>query len=329
MEIDNLEAERLQYQLRASFFLRKLKEFLDLKKEIEKPLKVNPSWDRPRQIGISESAWEKVKAEKIKPHLIFCHPDLITFKPDLIAYYRLLSVFPQKGVQRLAFGIQELEERSRKELGKDRALQLAILFNETLSSLLDQNPGLSVEDLQLLAAMNFDTQVNGSWRNEIGKEGSRKVKELLLNFFLKLKAVKEIELASGDKVKATEAKGISIDEARAITLTNKHRFVFASEPDISVMNEADELESAIEIKAGLDPAGALERYGAAKKSFDKALALNKSAITVYLASCITEEVKNRIKDDRLVRKEFDLARILTDKKSREKFLEYVKWLAHI
>jgi len=325
---ENLEYERLQYQLRGSFFLRKLGEFLRLKAEIYKISQPNLQWNNLEQMGISKPAWETIKSNKIKPHLVFCHPEIISSKPQLIAYYRLLAVYSQKGVQRLAFGVQDLEDNPKGTLEAKNASILAQLFNQQISSLLEQNPQISLEELHLLAVMNFGTQVNGSWRNEIGNEGSRKVKELLLNFFSKQKLLKDIELLNGDKIGAASISAISIEEIRKMRLKNGYQFVFASEPDVSILDPSDKLEGAIEIKAGLDPAGALERYGAAKKSFDKALAQNKSAITIYLASCITDEVKNRIESDRLVRKEFDLTKILTDAKSRKDFFDYLKWLVH-
>ena len=76
-----------------------------------------------------------------------------------------------------------------------------------------------------------------------------------------------------------------------------------------------------------------ERYSSlakkAKKSFDKALKENKSAITILLASTLTEGVKKAIKGDRLVRKEFNLADILTWKNERDEFLQYLFWILHL
>jgi len=324
---NSLEALILQYQLRSSFFLRKLEEFLRLKKELPLTLSQKIKWKTLQELGISLLAWERINNQKIEPHLVFCHPEIICDKPKLIAYYRLLSGFPQKGVQRLAFGVQELEKKSKASLEPERAIILARLFNQQISSLLEQNPRLSLTDLHFLSAMNFGAQVNGSWRNEIGKEGNRRVKELLLDFFKE--KIKDIELIDGKKIALEENAMLSIDEIRKIKLENGYQLIFASEPDISILDPSGKLEGAIEIKAGLDPAGALERYGAAKKSFDKALEENKSVTTIYLASCLTEEVKNRIKSDRLVRKEFDLTKILTDPKTRKDFLDYIKWLVRL
>ncbi|MCK7511704.1 MAG: hypothetical protein MZV70_51770 [Desulfobacterales bacterium] len=50
---------------------------------------------------------------------------------------------------------------------------------------------------------------------------------------------------------------------------------------------------AVEVKAGGDPAGALERLGAAK-SFEDDRNLNPRVKTVYVVRCITPELQRRI-----------------------------------
>jgi len=86
---------------------------------------------------------------------------------------------------------------------------------------------------------------------------------------------------------------------------------------------------AIEVKAGLDPAGAQERYGAAKKSFEKAFDENKSVQTIYLANAMTEAVRRSIARDRIVREHYDLDDILRSDRGRAKFLARLAWLMHL
>lgn len=176
--------------------------------------------------------------------------------------------------------------------------------------------------------MNFGTQVNGSWRNEIGKEGTRRVKELILTFFIEEKLVKEITVRD-ETILPPVRIAPPIENVQAFTVKNDYRIAFASEPDISIVSPSGSLEGAVEIKAGIDPAGALERYGVAKKSFDKALRENKACTTVYLASCITEGVKGVMADDRLVKQDFNLTKIFVDEGARSEFLRYIKWLMHL
>lgn len=54
-------------------------------------------------------------------------------------------------------------------------------------------------------------------------------------------------------------------------LSNHTSILFSSEPDISLLNNQGTTIGVIEVKGGADPAGALERYGAAKKSFEESL----------------------------------------------------------
>lgn len=122
---------------------------------------------------------------------------------------------------------------------------------------------------------------------------------------------------------------VQIDLVKTISMSNGYKLLFGSEPDVSILNPKSVLEGCIEVKAGIDPAGALERYGAAKKSFDSALNRNKAAITVYLASCLTERVLKEMAKDRLVREHFNLTSILVDPKAKEEFIKYIRWMLHL
>jgi hypothetical protein len=82
-------------------------------------------------------------------------------------------------------------------------------------------------------------------------------------------------------------------------------------------------DAVIEIKGGIDPAGALERYGAAKKSFEESLRLNTNVFTVLLISCITSQVKKRIKSDKTVNKYYNLTSLITNENERKSFMDFV------
>jgi len=103
---------------------------------------------------------------------------------------------------------------------------------------------------------------------------------------------------------------------RAIVLANGWRVEFGTEPDTSLRDANGALQVAIEVKAGLDPAGAQERYGAAKKSFEKAFDENTSVETIYVAGALTPAVLDRIKSDRTVRRHYDLSRLLSSEEYR-------------
>lgn len=95
---------------------------------------------------------------------------------------------------------------------------------------------------------------------------------------------------------------------------------FSSEPDISFQKN-NELIATVEIKGGIDPAGALERYGAAKKSFEHAVSQSGRCRNFYLGGVFTEELERRINSDRLVEKTYNMIMILNDKELRDDFFK--------
>lgn len=329
------EAEQLQYTLRSSFFYRRHSEFKQLIQEIEQINASQYDWSSPSELGISRASWRYIQKKAIPPCHVFCHPELIRDHPHLIAYYRCIAILSQKGAQRLAFAVKSLEERKGKPLSRERSLKLAKTFNVFVSTLIEGDPTFSVVDAQLTGAMNFGAQINGSWRGEIGKEGTRRVRELLLKHFIDHNLIKGVTLMDGTlfSFKEMTLSGPPtlppIDHIQGFVATNGYKVVFGSEPDVSIVDPKGVIVGAVEVKAGLDPAGALERYGAAKKSFDRVLNLNTAADTIYLASTITEGIKKEMERDRLVKRAFNLTEVFTSDETKEKFLAHIQWLMHL
>ena len=97
---------------------------------------------------------------------------------------------------------------------------------------------------------------------------------------------------------------------------------FRQEPDVSFYEvPEDTLLAVVEIKGGTDPAGALERYGAATKSFQNAAKRSTRCKNFYLGAVFTTELRRRIEQDRLVEKTYDIIEILTEPEIRESFLQ--------
>jgi hypothetical protein len=80
---------------------------------------------------------------------------------------------------------------------------------------------------------------------------------------------------------------------------------------------------AIEVKAGADPAGALERLGAAMKSFENDRAINPRVKTVYVVRGLTPELRKRISQGSPFDHTFSLAEILADSKTQQVFANLV------
>lgn len=197
VDLEQKEAEKLQYSLRSTFFYRRYREFETLLREIHEVDSQKYNWGNSEDFGVSKTSLNYVKKRSIPYCQVFCHPDLISKNSRLIAYYRLIAILPQKGVQRLAFGINALEEGKKRSLNKDRAFSLAKVLNAYICSIIDSDPHFSMESILSTGLMNFGTQVNGSWRNEIGNEGSRRAKELLLTHFVDADLVKQIIIKDG------------------------------------------------------------------------------------------------------------------------------------
>lgn len=320
-------ALRLQYSVRCAFFYRQRKQWQALLSAIAKLDSQSYNWSDLAALGITPSAWSHVQKRAIAPCRVFCYPDVITSAPFLVDYYLSVCGLPKKGKQQLTSIARRSAGRAGSGNASSRALAISQQFNSYMSSLIDADPKFRVDDVLLLGAMNFGTQVNGSWRNEIGAAGDRRVKELIATYFLDAQLVTKLK-GKGETDLGLESWG-PIANLQSIVLVNGFAITFGSDPDVSLRSPEGVLEAAIEVKAGLDRAGALERYGAAKKSFDRALQENKASSTIYLASCITEGVRKAIANDRLVRREFDLSEVFINPKAREEFLTYLRWLAHL
>lgn len=290
------------------------------------------SWDAPEALGISPLAWTNITTKHIHPSFIFCHPRVIQDNPRLIAYYRSLAAIPQKAIAKLAFGTSALEKRQGRPLTDSKALQLATVLNRHINAIIEADPEFSLHDIVPLFFASVGSQLNGSWRNQIDREGTRQVRELLLKGFLEQGLVRFLVWKDGTL--SDPVSEWTVDDVKGIVAINGYRVFFGSEPDISILNPEGEeppdlLVGVVEVKCGLDPAGALERYGAAKKSFDEAFRRNKSVETIYLASCLTETVERRIAEDRSVRKTFNLIKVFFDPEEKHRFLDHIRWILHL
>jgi hypothetical protein len=120
-------ADEVQYSLRSSFFYRRRDKFKSWLRDVRKFCKSHYDWDDLETLGISDAAWDRVAAGRLRPPAVFCHPAVISSRPDLVGYYRCIAALPQKGTHRLAFGTGPLEDGKTKSLSDERAMQLARL----------------------------------------------------------------------------------------------------------------------------------------------------------------------------------------------------------
>ena len=172
------------------------------------------------------------------------------------------------------------------------------------------------------------TNIDGSWRNQIGAEGERVIRTIILNGLLHFnevtsfidKANNTVEISSSEANKFTE----DIDLVKTINLSNGYSVYFSSEPDVTMYNPEGDIVGIIEIKAGLDPAGALERLGAMFNSFENTLAEYPDAVTILVASCITKEVDNRLNASMVVRQKYITTDITANDREKRKFVNRLR-----
>lgn len=289
-------------------------------------------WSSRAEWGIGEDAFSYIGSTSLSYIQVFCHPKALREHPDLVAYYRNTAVLSQKSVKYLT-GIDakkyEADQPSNIILSSADAQKLARLFNEHITLIIDSSVlTLTSQELEGLLLASTGAQIDGSWRNRIGEEAEKVVQRLIVKEGVQRGVVHAfIKREQSRIVPFTEQTAelilSEISDYRGVMLTNKTSMLFSSEPDIALISQDGSTLAVIEVKGGIDPAGALERYGAAKKSFDKVRVASSDAVTIFIANSITSEVRQRLQSDKNVTKYFDLAKVLNDPETGEQFISYI------
>ncbi len=266
-----MSARRDEQLLRSLFFHQKLHEwrmveiFDDLCNISGRAAKWD--WDLA-DLGIDVDAWNKVIHRGIKPVLVFAHPQVLQQVPGAVAYYRMLAIVSQKSMQQMGRSedtfsvgrhIISLEE-GRRDPGPQEAQKLARWFNYIISPLINSHAILREEELWLWRGMSAGSQADGSWRNRKGKEAEN-ILWTWLSHVLRLQGWKPRDHSSWQK--------------------NEMIVERAPEPDIQVRRH-NEMVAAVEVKGGKDPAGVLERIGAAVKTLQRIKDEHPAAATVLV-----------------------------------------------
>jgi hypothetical protein len=326
-----------QYQLRSSFFTNNLSTlgFLTLSDDVislSESHKESLTWKDRYSWGISKESWEIIHASSLNPCLFFIHPNLIRISPKLLKYYRCIALIPQKGLLRLTgFDSKSAEEIDRR-LTPAKLIEVTTSINKFMSFLIHLEGVVSEKQLNAAMFATAGVMIDGSWRNQIGVEGERVIRSLLIkelekkNDIAEIKDINNITIFSFDptkKVSIDDLKNIS-SRARSIFLKNGCIILFKSEPDIEILSSDGTILGGIEIKAGLDPAAALERLGAMLKSFDNILSVSPTAHTILVASCLTTEVESRIRASSTVKSTYILTEITNSPKTCLKFVNKIR-----
>jgi hypothetical protein len=333
-----LEAHQINYLLRSTFFYRKIKEYnvLSFPSTIANlfPNQDLYNWDERANWGIGEDAFAYISRHgQLKPIEVFCHPRLLREYPTLLAYYRHIAVLPQKSINYLV-GLDVKKYEAKRDntlvLPTQDIFTLARLFNQHISSIIDSSiASFKSEELYALLLASTGSQIDGSWRNAIGEEAEKVVQRLLVKEAVKRDLLaafvprNDTKMDRYDRERFEEQLSDS-GKYRGILLNNQTSILFSSEPDITLVGKNGLPWGVIEVKGDTDPAGALERYGAAKKSFANTRKDAPEAKTILIASCITKEAKERIDNDKkTIDKFFNLTEVIKDKEHYDEFVNLV------
>ena len=234
--------------------------------------------------------------------MVFAHPDVIKATPDASLHYRGIALLSRKRVQEIAGSVDAWERSPATARVSDaKALKVCCLYNAVISSLIVDHTQWTMDDgyRNILATMGITE--DGAIRNIIGQEAELAVKKRLVDW--------------------VRSRGLLLASDGADDhwqLIGGIRMLFGSEPDIGFERDG-KWAVIVEVKGGKDPAGALERLGAIKKTFDEAPVGCKSFLVVGV---VTATMRERLREMRM-EADFDIDQLLDDEQVWTAFMNEI------
>ncbi len=223
---------------------------------------------------ISANAWAHVVASNYEPRQVFAHPDMLMAIPESSAYYRNMAMLPLKRVSDLAVGVESWESPTKNaRVTEERATKVAHLYNVVNCSIIEGRTDWTLQNGYRNMIANMGIGLDGTMRNIIGQDADNMVKTRMFEWLTANDLV-----IDGDPFEG------------GAELVNGYEMRYGSEPDLEFWRESV-MVASIEVKGGRDPAGALERLGAATKSFDNT---PSSCVNFLVAGVITAEMQRRL-----------------------------------
>lgn len=298
----HLEAWTLDQLAKSAFFHRKLHEWklLEIATSINNVQGEHLHWEN---LNISELAWKRIIHRGIKPVIVFAHPVVLQTIAGSTGYYRMLTMVSQKSMKRVGISLDSYES-GKSMPDESTSLRISRHLNRIISVLIEADEEIDSREFDLWRGMAAGTQAQGSWQNNKGNSAEVAIRELILR-----------RLQEQEKITGEEAN------QRTVDLGNHRMLVFADEPDIAIYQH--ELpQVAVEVKGGIDPAGVLERIGAALKSLRRTRDENPTSITVLIVQEVS--LTSRAIEDLRINADvitflFSASAILEDEDAREQF----------
>lgn len=200
-----------------------------------------------------------VARKGLRGELVFPVPYMLSSRPSLLGYYRLLLGFSQKEFYKGPFSRFRSMEQDGNLTGATTAMlqPLCESLVESAWILVNGLPELSEETIKALTLLTLGPQFRGSRNVHLGTEAIRTVFALIKAIVAE--AVQE------------EAESYLIIESAA---GRAYRIEFAPDPDIAIRQVLESGSTrnriAIEVKGGTDFSNIHNRLGEAEKSHQKA-----------------------------------------------------------
>jgi len=265
---------------KSEFFHQKLHEWglLEIAYELETIKGEELKWNL-KELNISQKAWNKIIHKGIKPVRVFSHPEVLKGNPKRISYYRMLAMVSQKSMSKVGLTVNGYED-GRKSFDNNMALEISKHLNKIISVLIEHDEKIDAREFDLWRGMAAGSQAQGSWQNTKGDRAEVVIKDLIE------RRVRE---------KGLIIKEIVHGKSEKLELKDGRILAMGSEPDIGIYKN-NLIQIAVEIKGGIDPAGVLERFGAALKSLRRAKQENPKSVTVLIMQGIslTSKAKEEI-----------------------------------
>jgi hypothetical protein len=316
------EYRRVHSQLRSLDLTRNLQRRLDVQaRQIVADLSERFSFTGSYESHlITPGAWEHIHGLSLSPTRVFCHPGMLVEEPFVSLYYRGISGLSLKEVANQARAVvnweRNPETRQRKLRVTDEAgQQVAGLYNSVISSIIENTTDWTLENGFRNIIASLGISFDGSMRNTAGRLPEQRVRRLLLEMAFENGILLVPEYPDKDSLPMAPPNG-------SYTLTNGFMMTFSSEPDVA-FRHGTSLEATIETKGGIDPAGALERLGAAEKSAQSAIEVNRRCKNFLIAGVITAEMRRRLNQGRFFEKDFLLVELLSNETRQNEFFDEI------
>lgn len=249
--------------------------------------------DRLMDYAIVDEAWEYIIEQDIEPKFVFAHPDILEACPQTSLHYRGISTLSLKRVQANVRDVRPWEEGTTTIPKRSDCEEVAKFYNMIISTIILATDDWTLENGYRNILATIGIQQDGVLRNIVGAEGEKAVRNAIIAW-----------LEHSGKVSYTKVT----KNEYMLGKKGEVRMTFSSEPDIRFEKRDGGhwfTISTIEVKSGTDPAGALERPGAIKKSFENTPVNCKNFAVLGVVTPRMKEMLQEMKIERY----FDLIEI--------------------